>query len=235
MNISNSLQNSTTQLELERASRNTHELAQILRGEGTKKQYEPKVAEWKAWCQAKLFPEETRYTVNGPKLHLFLTDEVINRPNRKNSSKKIQYSTITAYVNAIVDLWKFQKNQNINNFSHPRLYADTSLLLSNYRKQTATIKRENFEDRGAYVSLLQGLTRKEEIADLSMFYLKDERNGLRNRSMELLSYGGLLRGENVRDIEFLDMFLFELEGMEYSKCFALIALMDHGKTNPFGK
>jgi hypothetical protein len=47
------------------------------------------VAEWKAWCQAKLFPEETRYTVNGPKLHLFLTDEVINRPNRKNSSKKI--------------------------------------------------------------------------------------------------------------------------------------------------
>lgn len=45
----------------------------------TKRAYDPKIKEFKIWCDKKYssLPAEQRYTVTGPKLHLFLKKEVI--------------------------------------------------------------------------------------------------------------------------------------------------------------
>lgn len=42
--------------------------------EATKKAYNPKILEFQLWCNDKYerLPVESRYTVTGPKLHLFL-------------------------------------------------------------------------------------------------------------------------------------------------------------------
>jgi hypothetical protein len=59
--------------------------------------------------------------------------------------------------------------------------------------------------------------------------------GLRNRLAYLLSEQGLVRGENIRDLELPDFFSVEYDDEGPSICTAMVILKGQGKTNQFGK
>ena len=59
--------------------------------------------------------------------------------------------------------------------------------------------------------------------------------GLRNRLAYLLSEQGLVRGENIRDLELPDFFSVEYDDEGPSICTAMVILKGRGKTNQFGK
>jgi hypothetical protein len=57
--------------------------------------------------------------------------------------------------------------------------------------------------------------------------------GLRNRVGYLMSEQGLLRGENVRDLELPDFFSKEMDDEGPSQCIAMVIIKEHGKTNQY--
>jgi hypothetical protein len=59
--------------------------------------------------------------------------------------------------------------------------------------------------------------------------------GLRNRLGYLLSEQGLIRGENVRDLELPDFFSVIFENKGPTECNAMVIIKGRGKTNQYGK
>ena len=53
--------------------------------------------------------------------------------------------------------------------------------------------------------------------------------------MFTISHYGLMRGQNVRAMEFPDLFCLLLEGEGPTDCKAVVSSMRNGKTNSFGK
>ena len=82
---------------------------QRFRAKNTNDAYDPRVDEYKAWCDNMYHGAsiETRYTVTEGKLVAFLQMQVINRSN-KRTGKEIGLATVKVYKNAIVDLYKKQ-------------------------------------------------------------------------------------------------------------------------------
>jgi hypothetical protein len=97
---------------------------------------------------------------------------------------------------------------------------------------TTATKKKNYTDRGIG-SLLDGYQSTSQFIDISMKFM--ERNDIRGRACFLLSHYGLLRGENIRGLELADMFSQALDGEGFSESIALVLLIQHGKTNQFGK
>ncbi|OWZ20999.1 hypothetical protein PHMEG_0004520 [Phytophthora megakarya] len=62
-----------------------------------------------------------------------------------------------------------------------------------------------------------------------------ELDDLCGRAAFLISRYGLLRGENVRDLELADMFFQPLDKEEFQPCIALVLFIQHGKMNTYGK
>lgn len=50
----------------------------------------------------------------------------------------------------------------------------------------------------------------------------------------MLSHHGLLRGENIRNLELANMFSQVLDGEGFQNCMAMVFLIQHAKTNAFG-
>ena len=98
-------------VQMTEAIHRTHVQANNLRSSNTNKTYRSKQEKFKMWCLAKNFPEETRFAVTGPKLHLFLAEQVIGRSFKKRNrgggsvNKVIGKSTVEAYTSAVVDLY----------------------------------------------------------------------------------------------------------------------------------
>ena len=92
------------------------------RAKSTNNQYDPCITDFKKWCDTYFEndPLETRYTVAEAKLVSFLRMEVIGRKNRNNENEEIGESSMKAYKNAIADLYKQQKSQNVNSNPHPQ-------------------------------------------------------------------------------------------------------------------
>ncbi len=86
-----------------------------IRPANTKASYEPKQAEFKAWCDQKNFAEVSRYTVTEDKLVGFLNDCVIGRQlKRKRNAiqpvdalRTVSSSTVKSYIASIVDLYNY--------------------------------------------------------------------------------------------------------------------------------
>ncbi|OWY95705.1 hypothetical protein PHMEG_00034222, partial [Phytophthora megakarya] len=172
-----------------------------------------------------------RDTVTGGKLHLFLSSTVIGRKSKRNSEKTVGGSTVCGYVNALVDLYNQQVTLRTNSNAHPRTTA-VKQLIKNVQAQNTETKKKNYEDRGIG-SLLDGYSSAEQFQQIcDAFFTLDD---LRGRAAFLLSHFGLLRGENIRDLEFADMFSQVLDGEGFQTCTALVILIQHGKTNTFGK
>jgi hypothetical protein len=93
------------------------------RPKNTKKAFVKKQQEFVHWaCTKGYSPPKTVYE---EKLLCFLNEAVLGResPNKKRSDsqpKKIGKATIVQYVTAITSLWKFQREQKINNHASPR-------------------------------------------------------------------------------------------------------------------
>ncbi|KAI9326589.1 hypothetical protein BD770DRAFT_432816, partial [Pilaira anomala] len=172
----------------------------------TSKAYDPKIAEFRAWCDYKFHyqPLEQRYIVTGEKAHYFLDDAVkgrISRHKRKATEnqeseeglpcRRIRFATLNQYGAALVHLWKQQSLMNINSNPHPR-QAITGLLEMALLEEEQ-IRKDNYVDRGIG-TIMDGYTTTDQIASLVSFYFsKNNTNNLRNALAFLLSHFCLLR------------------------------------------
>jgi hypothetical protein len=225
---------------MEEAIKKTHEKALALRPINTNKAYAKKQQEFIDWCEEKQFSELCRSTVSGSKLHWFLVEQVVDRKRkvkRKDDTgdEVIGNHTLKQYANAVVDLWKRQKTSGANSNEQPRNEA-VQQLLKNHATDTANRKRANYDDR-AIGSLLDGYCDINTLIRIvNGFWEQNNGAGLRDRAAFLLCQSLFLRGENVRNMELPDMFSLVLENESPSQtCFALVAILDRGKTNSFGK
>jgi hypothetical protein len=243
------------QFEAEQCRLNVHQRAQSNRGKGTVSSYVPVQKEFKIWCHTKQF--ENKDTVNASKMLLFLMNEVVDRSTRKGSGSmlsfyrviiyfcviliyerivdgKVGHRTVQRYANAIVALWKDQKQQGANNNPHPRDESVRNLMQSMERENYKR-KREAFEDRGIG-TLLDGGNTLNDVVKISEYFLNRGKSvDLRNRLAQLLCSFMALRGESVRDMELADFFSVPLENEGYGKCLALVGILDHGKTNQYNR
>lgn len=229
-------------VELDESVSRTYTKVAAIRPENTSRAYKNKQAEFMQWCDAKgpAFNSLTRYTVTGPKLHLFLEESVIGRSKRRKSqsgrSQTVGKSTVNSYVAAMVDLWRQQQRMKINNHPSPRDDAVALLLqLTEYEEDNR--RRKNFEDRGAS-TLLDGYTTTEQIAKVARFFWENDRDpgtSMRNLLAFLLSHYALMRGESARRMELPDLHSIQLENEGYTSCRALVMVMRQGKTNQVGR
>ena len=136
-------------VDMEQSVNRTYVRAAQIRAKNTTKSYEAKQEEFKKWCLRKGFPLDTRFTVSGPKLHLFLEEEVIGRRSRKKgrNCRAIGKSTVDLYVAAIVDLYSLQTRLGCNSNPHPR-NADVQALLKNTHYEQERVRRANYNGRG---------------------------------------------------------------------------------------
>lgn len=122
---------------------------QRFRAKNTNDAYDPRVDEYKAWCDNMYHGAsiETRYTVTEGKLMAFLQMQVINRAN-KRTGKEIGLATVKAYKNAIVDLYKKQVSQKVNSHPHPGMGKTIQELMKSCRRDKVDRMKRNYEDRG---------------------------------------------------------------------------------------
>ena len=224
------------------------------RPSNTKVSYNPKVQEYRNWCDSQYShePPETRYLVFGDKIHFFLEKEVVNRRKRKPGRKPkntveepeddnvergiVGTSLVESYINALVDLWSQQVNNRSNCHPHPR-YSSAALrqLVDNVDKEKAKRRKQNYEDK-AKMTLVDGYTNSAQLKSVLQYFRNNSKAflGLSDSTIFLLSHALTLRGGNARDLELSDLFSVELESeLGSPKC--LIALFDHVKTNSVGR
>lgn len=95
-------------------------------------------------------------------------------------------------------------------------------LIRNVQAQTTQTKKKNYQDRGVD-SLLDGYHSELQFQHICDAFL--QLDNLRGRAAFLLSHYGLLRGENVRDLELADMFSQPLDNEGFRPCIALVLLI----------
>jgi len=120
------------------------------RPKNTKKAFVKKQQEFVHWAKMKGYsPPETVYE---EKLLCFLNEAVLGREsrNKKRSDsqpKRIGKPTIVQYVTAITSLWKFQREQKINNHASPR--GDlVKYFLYELSRNTYDERKNSYFDRG---------------------------------------------------------------------------------------
>jgi len=210
------------------------------RPKSTKKAFVKKQEEFINWARGKEYnPPEF---VTQHKLVLFLYEEVIGRGNRNCSGKKIGKPTVLQYISAITSLWKFQRDQGLNVMDNNPRGELTKGLLKNLDKQLHAERKQSYFDRGRLYQHLLSTEMRRNRKLVSDFFWKDgSRNvnsafrGLRNRLGYLLSEQGLIRGENVRDLELPDFFSITYENEGPKECNAMVIIKGRGKTNQYGK
>lgn len=203
------------------------------RPQNTTLSYHKKQEEFIEWMNSHNFADGI--TVTGEKIVSFLRSRVAGRTNKRNSTKKIGYSTVRSYGAACIDLFRHQQNLRINSNPHPSNHAALKALFESSRSQENLLRRTNYTDRGEG-TLQDGYTSIEELTLIANQYRSwNNGNGITGLAMFLLSHNCLMRGESVRRIELADTFCLELSNEGYSNCLALIVVMDQGKTNQFGR
>lgn len=142
-----------------------------------------------------------------------------------------------AYKNAIVDLYRTQRSEGVNNHLHPgegRLIKD---LMKSLRRDSAEHMRRNFHDRGRASFRMKSFGEKElrAITDYQWSRLDNVHNGLRDDMSEFNMRAMSMRGDHMRVLELPDLFEDTIEGQGFGECRAIIAVLNRGKTNQFGK
>ncbi|OWZ17641.1 hypothetical protein PHMEG_0008395 [Phytophthora megakarya] len=222
---------SAVQMQMEESERATLCTTLNTRPVSTKRKYEGYQSEFVDWCNEHHFCDGG--TVTKGKLHLFLTERVVGHESKKKRKKGsiIGGSTVCGYVDAVVDLYNQQVAFRVNSNDHPR-FPQVKQLIKNAQAQATATKKQNYQDRGVG-SLLDGYHSEAQFRQICDAFF--DLNDIRGRAAFLVSHYGLLRGENIRDLELADMFSQELDREMYLTCIALVLLIQHGKTNTFGK
>lgn len=87
-------------------------------------------------------------------------------------------------------------------------------------------------ERDFQASCLNGYNAVQQLEDIALRLLrKNTLEAVREFVMHRLSFSGVLRGHHVREADFADLHAVVLEDMGYSRCAALVLVLDHGKTN----
>jgi hypothetical protein len=161
------------------------------------------------------------------------SDEEYNgRPTSMDQT--ISDRTVCAYVAAVVDLYRQQVANGVNNHPHPR-DSDIKAMLETLRINSYKHKRNQNIDRGIG-TMLDGYVSLEQFKGISKhFFNKNGGVDVRNRAMFLVSHFGLMRGDNIRKLELADMFSINFENEGVTPCLALVLVLSHGKTNRFYK
>jgi hypothetical protein len=211
------------------------------RPKNTKKAFDKKQSEFISWAvrQGYRRPE----VVTEKKLALFLETEVIKRQwrNCKDETKIIGKPTIMQYVSALTSLWKHQCLMKTNSNPTPRGDSIKQILMR-IDAETDKTRKETYFDRGRlYQHLLSTEMKRNRLMISNYFWSYGGEStfhafkGLRNRLGYLLSEQGLIRGENVRDLQLPDFFSVEYDDEGPTVCKAMVILKGRGKTNQFGK
>lgn len=151
-----------------------------------------------------------------------------------NIGKKVGPRTVQRYANAVVSLWRDQKQQGANNNPHPRDDSVKDLMRSMARENHKR-KRESFVDRGIG-TLLDGGNTMADLLKISEYFVNRKSTiDLRNRLTQMLCSFMALRGESSRDMDLADFFSISLENEGHSECVALVGILDHGKTNQYNR
>jgi hypothetical protein len=88
------------------------------RPKSTKKCLRKKQEEFVKWAEEKGYrPPET---VTENKVVMFLTERVIGRVSKNDSTKIVGKPTVDQYVTALTSLWKIQREMRINSHPTPR-------------------------------------------------------------------------------------------------------------------
>jgi len=239
-------------LQVELFAQGARALAQAreTRPQNTNKSYEPKQKEWREFCTDKGF--EDGELVHENKVVWFMNERVLPRSLRASRHKRencttadgkpipqtLSIGSIKAYVAAIVDLWSFQKTKGINTHPNPRGEALNGLLRARSRGEHRR-RRLEFADRAA--GTLQDGYDEARMADAIRFCWRphDSKTSteplLRTAVDFLLAHNMLLRSEARRIAELPDFFTLPLPNEGPTPCFAMIMIMDNGKTNQLGR
>ena len=106
-------------------------------------------------------------------------------------------------------------------------------MMTTVKRGKVKRKKRNYEDRGMD-QLRQDVLSDEEKLKLEQYYFSKGMLGIRNYMGMCNMRSMALRGENLRAMELADMFLQNMTS-EGEGCMAIVWVLDHGKTNQFGK
>ena len=132
-------------------------------------------------------------------------------------------------MKAVMKLWKYQSSIGINKYSNPRGGALRALLRS-YRLKEDQRKRNTYDDRHDG-TLGESYTKAEMDSVIDYFWNQGTISSLRFRCIFLLEYSAISRGEDIRRLQFCDLFIRELPNEGPNKCNALVFITSNGKTN----
>lgn len=238
-NIANlSVAESTADLVVTQIMDQTAMQTQRFRAKATNNQYDPRVVEFKVWCNQMYSgtPLETRYTVTEGKLVAFLQMCVIGRKS-KNGEEEVGISTVKAYRSAIVDLYRTQVSMKVNSHPHPAEGKVIKDLMNSIKRDKADHMKRNYVDRGRKNFRMKSLT-KNELHKITDYHWKQKtniHNALRDDMSEFNMRAMAVRGEHMRNIELPDLFLDDIPDQGMGECKAVISVLNKGKTNHFGK
>ena len=105
-------------MEMMESTLETIDLLAVTRPKNTQLKYDAEQKRFTEWCVCKNFRDGN--TVHSQKLHLYLKDQVVNKPNKKKVGAVVGLPTVKSVAAAIVDLWKDQKSRLMNSHPHPR-------------------------------------------------------------------------------------------------------------------
>jgi len=211
------------------------------RPKATKRAFDKKQIEFIDWARGKGYPSPD--IVTEEKVALFLEESVLYRHNRKckDGTKIVGKATVNQYIAALTALWKWQVLHNSNSHSTPRGVL-VRAIQKRMDSETNKVRKETYFDRGRlYQHLMSSEMKKNRLLIATYFwkYGNDSTfnafRGLRNRLGYLLSEQGLIRGENVRDLELPDFFCVNYDDEGPMLCTAMVILKGRGKTNQYGK
>ena len=208
------------------------------RANATNNQYDPRIREFKEWCDRIYCRDDltTRYTVTEDKLIAFLQMNVIGRKS-KSGNGEIGHSSILAYRNAIVDLYRTQQSQKVNSHPHPANGKNIKALLKSLKRDKTARMKRNYEDRGRSDFRMGSFTTADlhKITDYHYNQNTQTHNALRDNMSEFNCRAMSLRGEHMRMLELADLFIDDIQGQGAGECKAVISVLNRGKTNSFGK
>lgn len=160
---------------------------------------------------------------------------VINRKSKK-SDTEIGISTVKAYRNAIVDLYKTQVSQKVNLHPHPGFGKTIQELMKSVKRDKVNRMKRNYIDRGREGFRTKSFT-KEQLHAISDNHWKRKtkiHNALRDNMSDFNMRAMSLRGEHMRAVELPDIFIDDIDEQGHGECKAVITVLNRGKTNKYG-
>ncbi|WWC90451.1 uncharacterized protein L201_005386 [Kwoniella dendrophila CBS 6074] len=153
---------------------------------------------------------------------------------RRLQDCKQSYSSVDMYISAVIALWNDQVAEGRNISKHPRS-GSVKALLAVLQKMTVDRRKMTYQDKGVN-TLFDGYKTREQVTKTyDWYFLRNNEEGLRDMTAHSFGLYGLLRSDNQLNLALSDLGSEDLPDDEgATPCFAVIALLQQGKTNTKG-